>query len=153
MVVSSDPSVPGDVTLDGDLTSRWVVPASVVVVPSASAEAFAEETVESSLGPDGLPLPGASLVFDLGAWTPISKVRWVGAVEGIAGQMRVEVSDDGITWVSISSPGQLGNSTDGIWQELLLGPHFSGGRFVRFAFENANGDPFLGGIAEVEIWS
>jgi len=150
--VSSDPTVPGWVAYDDDPLTYWEVTAPAPVVAQAVAEGTPEVVLEPALGPDGLPLPAASLVLDLGTWMPVGTVRWVYAVENIADDLRIEVSDDGINWITVTYPGQVGNALPGEWQELVLPPATFGGRYVRFAFENPNGDLTLGGIAELEIW-
>lgn len=149
---SSDPAVPGWIAYDDDPATYWEVLAPVALAAEPAGDGTAETVVEPAVGPDGLPLPAASLVLDLGTWLPIGTIRWVYAFEGGADDLRIEVSEDGVYWTPVTYPGQVGNALPGEWQELPLAPGTVGGRYVRFAFENPNGDLTLGGMAEIEVW-
>jgi hypothetical protein len=95
---------------------------------------------------EAAPPAAADLTLDLGAPVPIGAVRWLWATEGSADAVQVQVSADGATWVAVAD---IGNGPAGVWQEAAPGVV---ARFVRFAFANPNGDPQLGGLAEVQVW-
>gem|GEM_PF-537571 len=77
----------------------------------------------------------------------LAKIRWVFGQTGYADVMTIEVSTDKVTWTQV---GQRGNSTSGSWREVKTSAN---ARYVRFSFDNRNGDIYLGGIAEIEVYA
>jgi subtilisin family serine protease/outer membrane biosynthesis protein TonB len=91
----------------------------------------------------------ASLRFDLGADTSVSGVRWRFYGLGYADSFTVKIVN--ASGQEVGSYGPFGNGTSGsAWYGLSLDG--TDARFVRFYFDNPNGDSALGSIAEVEIW-
>jgi hypothetical protein len=96
---------------------------------------------------DGAEIPVAAYVtIDLGQVRPVGTVRWLFAIGELADGMRIDVSTDGATWVTVAEPG---NAEPGMWQEAAVGLD---AQYVRWYFANPNGDLQLGGLAEVEVW-
>jgi len=93
----------------------------------------------------GLPEAEAYVYLDLGVVQPIGVVRWLFAAEGLAGGMRVQVSEDGDRWATLAEPG---NAPVGLWQDLRVDV---AGRYVRFIFSNPSMIAYLGGLAELEV--
>jgi hypothetical protein len=83
--------------------------------------------------------------FDLGSERSLGAVRWLFGKTGGADAMLVQTSSDQRGWTTIGEPG---NAAAGAWQELAAE---ASARYVRFVFENPNGDARLGHLAEVEI--
>ncbi|MEA2528629.1 MAG: hypothetical protein QOG89_273, partial [Thermomicrobiales bacterium] len=87
----------------------------------------------------------AYLVFDLGESLSIGTIAWLFAEGDYAAGLRIEVSDDRLTWTTIAAPG---NAPAGEWQLLSYG---GSARYVRFYFKNPDRMPKLGSLAEVVI--
>jgi len=102
--------------------------------------------------------PGADpaeawVVLDLGNPRTIGRVRWLVAADGLAGRMRIEFSTDGKRWqqaaeVKEATTGDQEASAS--WQEWRLKQPMTA-RYVRVVFTHPNGDPRLGGLAELEV--
>jgi hypothetical protein len=88
----------------------------------------------------------ASFALDLDGSVPISNVRWLPAPAGIAGRLLVHISTDGENWTEMNLEAVV---VEEQWNVL---PIDAEARFVRFAFINEEGSPWLGGVAEVEVW-
>ncbi len=89
----------------------------------------------------------AYIWFDLGGVRPISTIQWLLGNDGFAAGMHIQVSDDRHAWTTLASPG---NAPPSEWQALDVN---SSARYVRFFFENPDGAPELGGLAEVAVYS
>lgn len=89
----------------------------------------------------------AYIYFSLGEIKPIGTVRYVfgSGYGGYADSWRIEVSNDKINWKYVAGRG---NASPKSWKEQVVNVN---AKYVRFIFANPNGDPKLGGIAEVEI--
>jgi hypothetical protein len=84
---------------------------------------------------------------DLGTSRPIGTIRWVFGEAGIGDYFEIEGSNDLSSWSYIT---KRNGKPVGVWQDKRLGASY---RYVRFRFENPNRDLYLGGLAEVEVWS
>lgn len=93
----------------------------------------------------GTPVSGWVYV-DLGYQRSIGAVKWRFARSGWADRMVLQVSNDKITWTKL---GTFGNTAAGKWRTV---PVQARGRYVRWFFLNPNGEPQVGGLAEVEVW-
>jgi subtilisin family serine protease len=91
----------------------------------------------------------ASLRFDLGADRSLTGVKWRFAYTGYADQFTVKVFDAYGTEVASYGPFGNGTSTSNSYGFNIPG---SRAKFVRFYFDNPNGDSALGSLAEVEVW-
>ena len=89
----------------------------------------------------------AWVVLDLGRVRPVGRIRWIAGEGGLAGAMKIQVSQDGKHWRTLGQPGGNG---DGKWRELRTGRPVDA-RYVRFLFANPGDDALLGGLAEVEV--
>jgi len=118
---------------DGDPSTAWYADAAVPD-QSGTSDVSGETLAE-----------GPALAFDLGAQVPVGEVRWLFAETGYADRFDVQMSLDGVTWQTVTTRE---NALAGEWQ---VAPVNGSTRFVRFLFQNPNGDPVLGGIAEVVI--
>jgi subtilisin len=97
---------------------------------------------------DGLSVPGSAYVYvTIGSVLPIETIRWVYGTADIGDALTIQVSNDKISWTPIHTAG---NALAGQWQAAT----FSGlsAKYVRWWFANPNGDPVIGGLAEVEIY-
>ena len=98
---------------------------------------------------DGIPAPPNALIYvTLGEVKPIGTIRWVFGIPDIADAMEIQISNDRAAWTTIHSAG---NATAGVWQRLDVDGIEA--KYVRFYFKNPNGDPIIGGLAEVEIYA
>jgi hypothetical protein len=88
----------------------------------------------------------AALTLDLGAVQQLTGVRWMYAETGGADSMRLLVSLDGSSWTQLITTSNRAPYT---WEGLPVGME---ARYVRLVFDNPNGVPVLGLLAEVEIW-
>lgn len=79
---------------------------------------------------------------------PIGSIRWVFGRTGLADRFTIEISNDLSTWTYVTVRT---NKPTGVWQEMRL--RNVNARYVRFRFENPNGDARLGGISEVQVWA
>jgi hypothetical protein len=93
-----------------------------------------------------VPPTGAYVQLDLGTVQPIGTIRWLFAQPDMAKGMSIRASEDGENWATLAEPD---NAEAGVWQELDASVAT---RYVRFAFNNPNHSPVIGGLAEVEIW-
>jgi hypothetical protein len=88
----------------------------------------------------------AIAMYDLGAVRSLGLVRWLLHESGYADLMRVQFSNDGVSWWTAVSAG---NGPALQWQGLMVN---TSARYVRFVFSNPNRDPKLGSLAEVQFW-
>jgi hypothetical protein len=125
--------------------------------PVASASASDNGAVSAAVVLDGDPSTywfaagaeppaAADLTLDLGASVPIGTIRWLWAVDGTNDAVSIQTSDDGVSWVTIADASA---GAAGAWPEVYPGVS---ARFVRFTLANPNGDPQIGGLAEVQVW-
>jgi len=124
------PLAVADVWADGGATSAW-------------------NTVDGSQGSVWYSVDGAgqaSITLDLGAVQQVTGVRWMYAESGGADNMRLLVSLDGSSWTQLVTTSNRAPYT---WEGL---PTALDARFVRLTFDNPNGVPVLGLLAEVEVW-
>jgi F5/8 type C domain-containing protein/calcineurin-like phosphoesterase family protein/glycosyl hydrolase family 99 len=84
---------------------------------------------------------------DLGASQKIGNIRWVFGEAGIADSFTIEGSNDLKNWSAITTRS---GKPVGVWQEKVTSRTY---RYIRFRFENPNRDRYLGGLAEVQVWS
>jgi hypothetical protein len=84
---------------------------------------------------------------DLGASQKVGDIRWVFGEAGIADTFVIEGSNDLQTWTGITTRN---GKPAGVWQEKVTSRTL---RYIRFRFQNPNGDLYLGGLAEVQVWS
>ena len=97
---------------------------------------------------DGTSTPESGFVYvTLGEVKPIGAVRWLYGIGEIGDELTIQVSDDRLTWTDVHTAG---NAPVGEWQLAT----FSGleAKYVRWYFANPNGDPVIGGLAEIEIY-
>ena len=89
----------------------------------------------------------AYIYFSLGSIKPIGTIRYVFASGqgGYADSWQIQVSNDRVNWKNVANRG---NASPKSWKEQVVNV---AALYVRFLFSNPNGDPKLGGIAEVEI--
>lgn len=91
--------------------------------------------------------PGpASVTFDLGQVQQLSGIRWMYLQSGGADRMRLQVSNNGTAWTQLVTTSNRVPLTWEGWPTSVTA------RYVRFMFDNPNGSPVLGYLAEVEIW-
>lgn len=85
--------------------------------------------------------------FDLGDIQTLSSIDYYFAIDGSADAFEIQVSSDREEWITVA---ELGNPPAGEWLTLT----WSGqARYVRFLFDNPNGDDVLGYLAEVRFHS
>jgi hypothetical protein len=113
----------GRVLLDGDPTSYW----------TANLRGASDE---------------ASVTLDLGSARPIGTIRWLVAAEGLAGELRIEVSTNRRRWTTVF---ESSGAEPGIWQEVVPAEPVEA-RYVRFVFVGREGNEQVGGLAEVQVW-
>jgi hypothetical protein len=84
----------------------------------------------------------------IGSVLPIGTIRWVYGAEGIGDDLTIQVSDDKAVWTDVYTAG---NAPAGEWQSAS----FTNlrGKYIRWLFRNPNGDPVIGGLAEVEVYA
>lgn len=88
----------------------------------------------------------AFIDFDTGAIGPIGGVSWVFTDAAGARAYLVAVSNDAVSFSTVQT---YADTPAGAWQTLALN---GAARYVRFAFAHAGNQPFLGSLAEVEIF-
>ena len=93
------------------------------------------------------PPTQAWVLVDLGSSKPIGSIRWVFGEAGIGDYFVIEGSNNKVNWSYITARN---GKPVGKWQEKVQTRSF---RYIRFRFENPNRDRYLGGIAEVQLWS
>jgi subtilisin family serine protease len=118
---SSGSSAPG-LAYDNNIATSWVTTSSSV--PSS-----------------------AYIYFSLGSIKPIGTVRYMfgSGLGGYADSWQIQVSNDRVNWKNVATRG---NASPKSWKEQVVDVN---AMYVRFLFANPNGDPKLGGIAEVQI--
>ena len=89
----------------------------------------------------------AYVYVDLGAIKPIGAIQWVFGAEGLAPEMRIQVSTNRTTWSNLTAAPFAGGPV-GQWQEIR--PVLSA-RYVRWYFGNPTKIAQIGGLAEVKI--
>jgi uncharacterized protein YraI len=134
-----------------DGSNPWFdgAPLPVVDAWSENGATSAWNAVDGSTGTAWSSTNGAwqaSLTLDLGAAYDISGIRWTLAEAGFADSLTIQVSVDGGSWITLDT---YGNRTPFTWEGVPAG---ISARYVRIVADNPNGDPFMGRIAEVEIW-
>jgi hypothetical protein len=84
----------------------------------------------------------------IGSVLPIGTIRWVYGAEGIGDDLTIQVSDDKAVWTDVYPAG---TAPAGEWQSAS----FTNlrGKYIRWLFRNPNGDPVIGGLAEVEVYA
>ncbi len=97
--------------------------------------------------PQSSPPSEAWVWVDLGSRKPIGNIRWVFGQAGIGDYFEIEGSNNLLTWEYIT---KRNGKPVGVWQEKTLTKNY---RYVRFRFENPNGDLELGGLWEVQVWA
>jgi hypothetical protein len=82
---------------------------------------------------------------DLGAAKTIGKIQWYFAKSGAADSYKIQVSSDKTTWTTVSNQT---SGKSGTWYSKTVSRK---ARYVRFYFNNPNGDTVLGYLGEVKI--
>jgi subtilisin family serine protease len=98
---------------------------------------------------DGENVPNSAYVYvTIGSILPIGTIRWVYGTEGIADDLTIQISDDKSVWTDVHTAS---NAPVGEWQSAS----FTNlrGKYIRWLFRNPNGDPIIGGLAEVEVYA
>ncbi|MGI8643955.1 MAG: discoidin domain-containing protein [Thermomicrobiales bacterium] len=124
--------------IDQDRTTAWyadALPLETANVDEATPGAVVDE-------PDGV-----FLELDLGSVVSVGLVRWSFADLESADLYEVQISSDGETWQGVTLRD---NPQDFEWQEIYIG---ADAQYVRFLFQNPNGDLILGGLSEVEVYA
>lgn len=124
--------------IDQDVTTAWhadALPLETANVNDATPGAVVDE-------PDGV-----FLELDLGSVVSVGLVRWSFAKLEYADLYEVQISSDGETW---QSKATFTNPVDSEWQELYI---VDNAQYVRFLFQNPNGDQLLGALSEVEVYA
>jgi len=98
--------------------------------------------------PAATPPTSAYVYVDLGAIKPIGAIQWVFGAEGLAPEVRLQVSNDRVTWTNLTASPFAGGPV-GQWREIR--PALSA-RYVRWYFGNPPGIAQIGGLAEVKVW-
>ncbi|MBA2470202.1 MAG: discoidin domain-containing protein [Chloroflexia bacterium] len=116
--------------------------------PNSSSPTRAYDGDQStSWSTTSVDIPGTSMVtFDLGREQQLSGVRWMYRLSGGADRMRLQISSDGTAWSQLVTTSNRVPLTWEGWRTT------SRARYVRFVFDNPNGVPVLGYLAEVEVW-
>jgi hypothetical protein len=97
---------------------------------------------------DGQSVPSSGFVYvTLGEAKPIGAIRWLYGIGEIGDELTIQVSNDRLSWTDVHAAG---NAPVGEWQTAT----FTGldAKYVRWYFANPNGDPVIGGLAEIEIY-
>ena len=90
--------------------------------------------------------PNSAWVYvDIGESKPLSSIRWVFGEYGLSDSMKVQISTDRTTWTTVT---RRGNASIGNWQSVSTS---ATARYIRFYFNNPNGDSQIGGLGEVQI--
>ena len=85
------------------------------------------------------------VVADLGQQHDVGSINWLAGPGGITGELRVEISADGLTWESIDDvPVERGDG----WQQLTVDQTASE---IRIVITNPGGAQTIGGVAELRI--
>jgi hypothetical protein len=134
----------GSVTLAGGSTKLAIVDGGRSG-NSVAAELAYDGDVSTSWRTATKGVESSYVWFDLGSERSLGAVRWLFGKTGGADAMLVQTSTDKQAWTTIGTPG---NAAAGAWQELATEGR---ARYVRFVFQNPNGDARLGHLAEVEI--
>ena len=123
-----------------------IVASAATTNSSAPTRAFDENQGTSwSTISTSVPDP-ASVTFDLGQEWQLTGIRWMYRVAGGADRMRLQISTDGANWTQlVTTSNRVPHTWEG-WNTT------SPARYVRFVFDNPNGSPVLGYLAEVEVW-
>lgn len=87
----------------------------------------------------------AYVSFDLRSVKAIGSIQWVFNRTGFADSLKIQVSTDRTNWTTLAT---VGNAPSRAWQTLKVA---TSARYVRFSFDNPNGDAKLGYLAEVKI--
>jgi subtilisin family serine protease len=87
------------------------------------------------------------IILDMGRRRDLGEVRWLFSSPYASGDYIIEISEDRRTWTTIVEPGELRPDE---WQTT---PVNAVARYVRFTFTNTAGAPYLGGLAEVELYA
>jgi hypothetical protein len=89
----------------------------------------------------------AALTLDLGRIQQLSGVKWTyGSPDGVD-HMRLEVSANGTSWTHVSTTTVRKPLT---WEGSATSAQ---ARYVRMIFNNTSNRPYLGIVAEVQIWA
>jgi hypothetical protein len=94
------------------------------------------------------PPVDVTATFDLRQQVPLSRIRWIYAVEGYGSGLQIDVSNDLRNWTTLQLPPE---APFGSWTELILDPQLSA-RYVRIIYVNSAGTAQLGGLGEVEFY-
>ena len=85
--------------------------------------------------------------IDFGGVRTVSRIEYLFSNSGSADSFEIQISNDKKQWITIAS---LENPDAGKWLTL----EWSGeARYLRFYFNNPNGDPVLGNLAEVRAFA
>jgi hypothetical protein len=138
-----------DAELSGTLTpttGMWVTGAS-----RSSGSQTSMNVVDRDLGTiwtsPGTRPSTAFVMIQLDTGRTIGRIRWLWGQTGYADRVQIEVSRDKTTWTRVAT---VRNARVGTWQGLDVQRKV---RYIRFTFENPNRDPWVGGLAEVEVYS
>ena len=94
------------------------------------------------------PARAAYAYVDLGSVKQVGEIEWMFTKGGCADRFSVQVSTDKQTWTTLTTRG---TAYAGSWRSVAN----SAGqvRYVRFYFDNVNGDRQVGYLAEVRVYS
>jgi uncharacterized protein YkwD len=85
--------------------------------------------------------------YDLGRQRALTEIRWKFSQTGAADRFTIQVSNSTSNWQTLATRGNAAAANT--WESLDT---TASARYVRFRFENPNGDRTLGYLSEVEIY-
>jgi hypothetical protein len=126
--------------------SKLPIASGASSVPSTSPTRAFDGSTSSNWYTTGPAPSSAALTLDLGVVQPLTGIKWTyGSPDGVD-TMRLEVSPNGTTWTHVSTTTVR---APGTWEGSATSAE---ARYVRLTFPNASNRPYLGILAEVQVW-